>query len=46
MFDTTKASRTFSADEIKIIDDFFDQLKWDVTSMNPKVPEVQYGTLM
>jgi carbonic anhydrase len=32
--------------DIKIIDDFFDSLMWNITEVNPKVPKVPYGDLM
>lgn len=44
IFDTSASTIDLSADEIKIIDDFFDALQWD--GSDPVVDELNYGELM
>jgi carbonic anhydrase len=46
MFSVNDANIELNEADQKVIDDFFNSLKWDQTSSNPKVAEVPYGNLM
>jgi len=46
MFSVDKHNSNSDEKEIKIIDEFFDRLRWDVTSSDPMVDKVSYGELM
>ena len=46
MWSVNDATIELDEKQQKIVDAFFDSLKWDETSVDPKVAEVPYGDLM
>ena len=46
MFSVNDHTAEATEEEVKIIDDFFDQLKWTQTSSDPTVNLVSYGKIM
>ena len=46
MFDVSSYDEGVEDWQVEVIDNFFDNLKWEETSSNPKVEEVTYGQLM
>jgi len=46
IFDTRKYDEGIENWQLDVIDNFFDNLKWEETGGNPKVEEVSYGELM
>ena len=43
MFSVNDYDSSVTDDQVKIIDNFFDSLKWDITKESPEVPIVPYG---
>ena len=46
MFSVSEANIELKEEDQKIIDDFFESLKWDITTGTPTAEEVPYGNLM
>lgn len=46
MFSVNDYTQEATEEEQKIIDDFFDQMQWDIDSYDPKVDLVSYGKIM
>jgi hypothetical protein len=46
MFSVNDFDSSVTDDQVKIIDNFFDSLKWDITKSSPEVAMVPYGQIM
>jgi hypothetical protein len=46
MFSVSDFDSSVTDDQVKIIDNFFDSLKWDITKSSPEVAMVPYGQIM
>jgi len=46
LFSVENYNAEVTPEEQKVIDDFFESLRWDVTDRNPVVDKIDYGDLM